>query len=142
MTADTSNLLSRLDKVSPMFCRLIARTRSGMRMKSNADLAQETGLSRSTIVNLSRRKTWDRVPVGVAARFMDACGVDPWHPGIIRKMVRTRAMVWLKNASVSQSRMATRILNNLPRPQAAADGCLSSPVQSASSMCRGTGQPG
>lgn len=66
-------ILSRANLVRPVDARLFARE-NGMALSSR-QLAKRSGLAVKTINKLSRLKSWDAVQVGMADRFLEACGV-------------------------------------------------------------------
>jgi hypothetical protein len=80
------SLLEHLDRFNPILCRMLAR-KNGHRIKVD-DLAAAVGVTRRTIIRLSKQKSWNGVSVGTASRFMSACGIDPFHLGSIRRFVR------------------------------------------------------
>jgi hypothetical protein len=74
MKAD--NLLKKMDKLPPYAVRVLARHKGKRRALTTGEIAKKSGLSPSTVKFLSRQRTWDRVTVGVAVKFSEACGVD------------------------------------------------------------------
>lgn len=76
-----ASLLARMDRLPPCLCRLFARKRcrggtNAWAPKSHREIAIEAGLSKSTVAELSRRKTWRGTPIGAADDFARACGVN------------------------------------------------------------------
>lgn len=76
------SLLEKINQMPPSRCRLLARKNHGRRLMSVSDLMSASGLSRKTVIRLSRLNRWDRVPLATAERFARACNVDllaPWR---------------------------------------------------------------
>lgn len=77
-------------------CRILARDhRQSMTVDA---IASRCGLSNRSVIRLSKLHSWDSVRVGVALRFMSACGVDPLHTKQLCALLRrTRgSMPWIK----------------------------------------------
>lgn len=54
----------------------MARDRAGFRALSSQEIVERSGLGYRVVMRLSRLRTWDDVPIGVAVKFASACGVD------------------------------------------------------------------
>ena len=65
-------LIEKLDRMPPFLCRLMAR-RGG---KSPSKLSKDSGIPLTTLRRLCEKKSWSDVPVGLAEKFSQACGVD------------------------------------------------------------------
>lgn len=74
----THTLLEFLDQFPPIMVRVMAHTKAGYPF-SIEDIARISGLPLHTVRRVSRLDTWDKIPVGVASKFMKACGLDPCH---------------------------------------------------------------
>ncbi len=53
--------------------------KTGRRL-SLEEIAAKAGMSKGAVVRLSKKRSWDNVPVLTVQKFMDACGIDPLHP--------------------------------------------------------------
>jgi hypothetical protein len=76
------SLLAKAERVPPYICRYVARKKHGTEPMSHTDIAKKSGLSRSFVADLSKRKSWKGIPVNVVDAFSIACGVDlmaPWE---------------------------------------------------------------
>jgi hypothetical protein len=55
-------------------------------------IANESGLSRRTVIRISQCMSWDGIKVDAASRFMNACGIDPFsakfHLDFLRKTIQ------------------------------------------------------
>jgi hypothetical protein len=97
-------LLEFMAKLPPPLCRAMAISRAdGLkagrgrhnRLKTIDELlADAQGLSRRTIDRLVWKPDWDGVKIGVASRFIQACGVDIFHKSFRRYFV---AKYWDQN---------------------------------------------
>lgn len=70
------SLLQKLDRLPPYCVRVLARHKGKRRALTTEEIATKSGLSEGTIKFISRQRTWDRIKVGVAVKFSEACGVD------------------------------------------------------------------
>lgn len=108
------SLLASIDRIPPCVCRLFARRQSadGWVPKSHREIAIEAGLSKSTVAELSRRKTWRGTPIGVADQFARACGVNLADPrDAIRRLRSHRTRLQhLKHGNQHQRRMISELL--------------------------------
>jgi hypothetical protein len=104
------NLFELAERFPPCVCRLLARKDRGTHPKSSKDIADESGLSKSFVAVLARRRTWKGIPVDVATRFALACGVNLADPGSTIEYIRTRKKVHLRRANPAQRRMFQRIM--------------------------------
>lgn len=105
--------LASVNRVSPQFCRLIARVGHGhaCRPMTNLELAQVSGLSPQTIYLLSRRSTWNTTSVEVMWRFTMACGVDIRCPKkAIRDFARCHLTYLQKKLNPRQNALYKRLL--------------------------------
>jgi hypothetical protein len=102
-------ILEKLNSVPPIFCRLVARTKNGRRGLTTSELEKASGLSRTTVKELSFRTTWNNVTVEVAHKFMSACGVNPLAARRQREFARRRKLVHVEQATGAQKRMYDRI---------------------------------
>lgn len=79
-------MLSKLNKFPPYLCRAVARKRE--LPKTNMEIADDSGLSLSTVLRISKMKDWGEVTVAAADAFSRGCGVDLMRP--------RRHLDWLK----------------------------------------------
>jgi hypothetical protein len=105
-------ILDKLDRLPPCVCRLLARCRhgKGWRGLSHRELGQISKLPKSTIAELSFRKTWKGVAVDVVDAFAAACGVDHLRARRQITYLRTRSMTYTETGSIAQVKMYTRLL--------------------------------
>lgn len=104
-------LVDRLNLLPPMLCRFVAHKRR--RPMSNQDIADASGLARSTVVKLSKLDRWDGVRLDMIDAFSRACGVDLLAPKTSLLIIRKRRMDYMRQASPQQRRMYVRILGKL-----------------------------
>lgn len=74
-------LTEKLNRFPPIMCRLVARTGVGRASRglSHSEIAQLSGLERSTVAKLSKRETWEGCTLETIDAFSTACGVDLLH---------------------------------------------------------------
>ncbi len=94
-------LLDIANKFPPHICRYVARKKHGLEPMSHADIARKSGLSRSFVASLSKRKTWKGIPVNVIDSFSRACGVDI--------LVPKRTIEFLRHSKKAHLRSATKL---------------------------------
>lgn len=110
-----ASLLARMDRLPPCLCRLFARKRchggtNAWAPKSHREIAEEAGLSKATVAELSRRKTWSGTPVDVADRFAKACGVVDIAVALKRLRNRRTRLQHLGRGNGPQRRMIADLL--------------------------------
>ena len=88
------NLLSSLNRITPIECRLLARA-DGL-WPTNRELAGTANLPISTVRRLSELTSWEDVTVGEAMKFSTACGVDLLHPRRSIDYINRRSFAHLK----------------------------------------------
>lgn len=98
-----------LNALPPAFCRYVARTKNGWRGLTTSELEAMSGLSPTTIKELSYRVSWDNVTIGVATKFMEACGVNPLAARAQRQFVKRRKMIHIDRAIGAQKKMYQKI---------------------------------
>lgn len=106
-------IADRLNKISPKMCRLIARKSRGQKPMSHTDIALRSGLSRSTVVAISKLNKWDNLPLKRIQAFSEACGVDLLRPKTSMRIVRKRRLGFMSAANSAQRKMFGRILGTL-----------------------------
>lgn len=111
-------ILERLNKLPPFVCRLHARKKNGQESASCTDLAKRSGLSRSYIAVLSQRTTWVGIPVDVADKFAQACGVDFMAPWKVADYFRRAKQPFLRTAHPNQKRLFLKLMRLRPNKNA------------------------
>lgn len=102
-------LLEIADKFPPCLCRFLARKAHGHQPLSVRELAQLSGLSKSTVAELSLKRSWTGVPIDTVVRFSRACGVNLVAPREARKYLRRARRVHIENANPQQKRFFLRL---------------------------------
>lgn len=67
-------LLGKLERIPPFLCRLLAR--DGRHGLSHNDIAECSGLNRSTVKELSFATSWRGHTIETIVAFAEACGVN------------------------------------------------------------------
>lgn len=75
----------RVDRFSPILCRLLARERYGAPL-TDAQIAERSGLTPHEVYTLSWSTTWRGVDIYTMRRFTEGCGLDLASP---KRMKRT-----------------------------------------------------
>jgi len=83
------NLLESLDRLSPFLCRVLAR--NGRKPLAVEEIAERSGISGRTVIRLSKLHSWKGVRVGLASRYIAACGLDPLHKRGVNKYLKQMA---------------------------------------------------
>ena len=89
-------LTNHLASLPPFVCRLLAKKKgeSGFDPLTNRDIAERSGLSLRSVIRLSRKTSWAGTKIGVADRYLKACGIDPMcvakHAGQCRRILCSR----------------------------------------------------
>lgn len=96
------NLLETANKFPPALCRFCARKKHGTAPMSHRDLAAVSGLGKSTVAKLSRKRSWEGIPIDVVIRFSEACGVHLHNPKRAVDFLRRRKKSHVVNATLSQ----------------------------------------
>lgn len=108
-----SELLEIFNRTPPKICRLLARTRNGLAPLTNQEIAAAAGLARSTIAQLSKRSSWDAVPLGTIMKFATGCGVN-----LLNAKARARVLLgqvrYIRRAKGPQRGMFNRLLPPTP----------------------------
>lgn len=86
-------ILEKIDAIPPCVCRVLARNKSGKRGLSTRDIANISGLSKTSVAQLSLKMTWKGQRVETIDAFAAACGVDLFSPWKVRKYLRTARKV-------------------------------------------------
>lgn len=90
----------------------MATKNHGKEPASHRDLAKRSGLSKSTITELSKAESWSDVKVGVVEAFSKACGVNLMTPGREQKRFRKQKRSFLKKGSKPQRRMYLELIKH------------------------------
>jgi hypothetical protein len=97
-------LIEIANRLPPAACRYLARKDHGHTPMSHRDIAQASGLSKSTVAILSLKRSWNGVPIDVVVRFSSACGVDLMNRKKVTRFLRTAKRVHMRNASPQQKK--------------------------------------
>jgi len=80
--------LQKLDKMPPHWCRLVARHPHLMkRALTTEQIAKRSGLSKQTVLKLSKLRSWGNVTISQMESFKFGCGVIPGKEAIHRAYV-------------------------------------------------------
>jgi hypothetical protein len=101
--------LEKLNSLPPMFCRYIARTKNGRRGLTTKEIESASGLSNTTVKELSLRTSWNNVTVETAQKFMSACGINPLAARKQRDFAKRRRMIHVENAQGAQKKLYGKI---------------------------------
>ena len=110
-------IFDRLNQLPPSLCRLVAHNRK--RPLSHQDIANASGLAKSTVVKISQMDRWDSLPLCTIEAFSKACGVNFMSPKRSLLIIRRSGMAYIENSHPAQRRMFLRMLSDLnkkPRP--------------------------
>ena len=94
--------LEKANRFPPYICRYVARKRHGTEPMSHSDLAKASGISRSYIAELSKKKTWKGIPINVVDAFSIACGVNLSNPKETVDFLKHAEKNHLNGATASQ----------------------------------------
>lgn len=106
-------LLEKLNRVPPNVCRLLARKARGLFPKTNAEIARDAGLARSTVHKISKLKRWDTIPLMTIERYIRGTGVNPLCQWKARRPIVHGKANFMRVAKPSQKRMQERILGEM-----------------------------
>ena len=59
---------------------------------SHREIAEKSGLSKSTVSDLSRRTSWNGIDIDTVVAFSQACGIDLLRTGKLRDSVKRRGL--------------------------------------------------
>lgn len=110
MSRNKPSWLAQLNRITPEFCRMVARKKNGHAPMSNSDIAKVSGLARSTINKLGHMKTWNRVTAATIQRYSLACGVDLSRPGETIKFFRRAKLNYVRNSQPAQIKLYERLM--------------------------------
>lgn len=103
-------ITTKADKCPPFLVRMCARKKKGHAPLSHSDIAELSGIPRSTVATISKLKTWKTVSFDVADRFSSACGVDLADPREAFKWLRNSGWAHVKNANANQRRFLAGLM--------------------------------
>lgn len=70
--------VSKLDKLPPNVCRLLARVPNKPKAPLTTEqISQRSGLSKQTVRRISRLRSWATVPLETHEKFKIGCGITP-----------------------------------------------------------------
>jgi len=102
-------ILAAANLIPPCLCRLVARQNHGSRGITHAELARRSGLSKSKVMDLSFRTSWDGVSIDVLQRFALACGVNHMQTRRTLEYLRRRKMMHVRQAPPASRRFYARL---------------------------------
>lgn len=110
-----------MDRLPPCLCRLFARKQSdrGWVPKSHQDIANDSGLPKSTVADMSRKQSWRGFRIDEADQFSRACGVnlaDIYEAPRRLRSHRTR-LQHLQEGNGHQRRMISDLLQKASPPR-------------------------
>lgn len=103
-------LLEKLDQFPPTWCRLVARKKNGCRGMTTREIAEASGLPKSTVSDISKRTSWSGLQIETIEKFSTGCGVDLLRCHSQKRFLKTRKMVHLTRGDANQRRMYAEIL--------------------------------
>lgn len=108
-----NSYVARFDKIPPKLCRLLARTSHGLKLMTEQEICEHSGLSRERVVQISHLSTWSGLPLSVIESFSHACRVDLLAPSEHLRFLRRRKRVYLERTTAAQRRMLARLMAEL-----------------------------
>lgn len=81
-------IFSQAEQIPPFLCRIIARRKHGWEPMSVRDIAAASGLTKTRVAIIAKRKTWAGIAIDHVERFSRACGVDLLHPAVHKHWLR------------------------------------------------------
>lgn len=109
-------ILKLVNRFPPILCRLCARKNRGYALLSNREIAARSGIPRTTVSTLSKKKNWNGVPIDVVDAFALACGVDLLRARRQREYIRRSKMASVKYGRGLQRQYVTALLFSLREP--------------------------
>lgn len=103
-------LLERLDRFPPFLVRLCARAGHGHRRLTVRQIAERSGLSKSTVANLAVQTSWEHCTIHQIEAFTRGCGVDLFHLKDHRKFLRERKWAYLYRSTKAERAYYGRLL--------------------------------
>jgi hypothetical protein len=67
-------IIPSFDALPPMACRLLAGKRRHQKALTDREIAEISGLSRQSVIAISRKRTWRWMRLDTIQRFSLACG--------------------------------------------------------------------
>lgn len=108
------NLLETANKFPPVLCRFCARKKHGTVPMSHRDIALASGLSKSKVATLSKKRSWNGVPIDMVVRFSAACGVHLHNPKRAVDFLRRRKKSHVLKAKPAQQKFFAEIFRREP----------------------------
>lgn len=102
-----ATLLQKLERVPPFMCRLLAR--DGRRGLSHNDIAERSGLERTTVRNLSFSTSWRGYTIDTIVAFTTACGVNHLAAEKQLDYAKRRLLPHTERATGAQRQMYDRL---------------------------------
>lgn len=104
-----NTILDIANKFPPCLCRYLARKNHGHKPLSVREIAQKSGLSKSTVAELAVKETWSGVSIDTVVRFSQACGVDLLRPRDTISYLRRARKVHIENADPIQKKFFLKL---------------------------------
>jgi hypothetical protein len=113
-------LRDKLDEFPPVVCRLVAR-KAGRRggSLSHTELANRSGLERSTVAKLSQQPTWGDCSLVTIEKFSTACGVNLLHTSRQKDFLKRRLKEHIKNGNTKYLIRLLAIIKQSRQPHSA-----------------------
>lgn len=105
----------RLNQTPPCLCRLLARKNHGRTLLTVREIADRSGLSRSTVAAVATLTTWNDISVGVMAKFTLGCGVDLLRMRRQKQFFKNGMKSVIRTATPAQRQMILTLLGSLRR---------------------------
>lgn len=103
-------LREKLNSFTPRDCRAVARKANGMKPMSIRDIAEASGLSKSTVAEISHLYSWDSLTLDVIVRFSEGCGVNLMDISKHLHFIRSHKMIHITVGNRAQRRYYNRLL--------------------------------
>jgi hypothetical protein len=111
-------IIPSFDALPPMACRLLAGKRRHQKALTDREIAEISGLSRQSVIAISRKRTWRWMRLDTIQRFSLACGVNLRDdPKKHIKFIQGGMRGHLKNACPKLRKKLLGLLAELKRSQ-------------------------
>lgn len=84
--SSTQAFWQRVERFSPILCRLMARHRYGAPL-TDGEIAEASGLTPHEVYALSWSTNWRGVDIYTMRKYSEACGLDFTSPGKMKRIV-------------------------------------------------------
>jgi len=107
---------ARFDRIPPRLCRLLARSSNGLRLMTEEEICERSGLSRVRVVQISHMASWSLLRLSDIEAFSHACGVNLLQPKKHLRFLRHRNLSYLDRATVAQRKMLAKLMAGITPP--------------------------